>query len=55
LAQIYRRRGQSDKAKEELKIYQQLATESAQRVERERHEIRQFVYTLRDQPAVKAP
>jgi len=29
--------------------------ESAQKVERERHEIRQFVYTLRDQPPAQVP
>ncbi len=54
LGQAYRQVGQMDKAKDELRIYEQLATESAQRVDRERHEIRQFVYTLRDQPAPRA-
>lgn len=49
LAQAYRRLGQEDKAKEELRVYEQLAKESAQKTELERHEIRQFVYTLRDQ------
>ena len=51
LAQAYRQVGEADKAKVELQIYDQMAKESAQQVERERHEIRQFVYTLRDQPA----
>jgi len=49
LGQAYRLMDQSDRAKEELRIYEQLAHESAQQSDRERHEIRQFVYTLRDQ------
>jgi tetratricopeptide (TPR) repeat protein len=50
LAQAYRQIGESDKAKEELRLYAQLSKESAQKQDRERHEIKQFVYTLRDQP-----
>ena len=49
LAHAYRQIGESDKAKEELRLYAQLATQSAQQQDRERHEIKQFVYTLRDQ------
>jgi len=49
LAQAYRQTGESEKARAELEAYNQMVKESAQRVERERHEIRQFVYTLRDQ------
>ena len=49
LAQAYRQIGQAGKSKEQLRLYRQLSQESAQRAERERHEIRQFVYTLRDQ------
>lgn len=48
LAQAYRQTGQADKSKEQLRLYQQLSQESAQKADRERHEIRQFVYTLRD-------
>jgi tetratricopeptide (TPR) repeat protein len=51
LAQAYRQIGESEKAKEELRLYRQLAKESAQTQDRERHEIKQFVYTLRDQSA----
>lgn len=51
LAQAYRQVGQPEKSKEQLRLYQQLSQESSAQVERERHEIRQFVYTLRDQPA----
>jgi tetratricopeptide (TPR) repeat protein len=54
LAQAYRQTGDSEKAKEELRIYSQLAKDSAQKQERERHEIKQFVYTLRDPTAPQA-
>jgi tetratricopeptide (TPR) repeat protein len=54
LAQAYRETGQSDNAREEVRIYGQLAEESAQKQDRERHEIKRFVYTLRDQPAPEA-
>jgi tetratricopeptide (TPR) repeat protein len=50
IAQAYRLLGQTDKSKEQLRLYQQLSQESAQKTDRQRHEIRQFVYTLRDQP-----
>ena len=50
LAQAYRQTGQPEKSKTELRTYEQLSKESAQQLEQERHEIRQFVYTLRDQP-----
>lgn len=48
LGQAYRQAGDAEKSKEELRIHRQLAQESAQQIDRERHEIRQFVYTLRD-------
>jgi tetratricopeptide (TPR) repeat protein len=50
LAQVYRQIGETEKAKSEIQTYDQMEKESAQKVERERHEIRQFVYTLRNQP-----
>jgi tetratricopeptide (TPR) repeat protein len=55
LAQAYRQNGDTDKAKEELHLYGQLAKASNQQLERERHEIKQFVYTLRDPAAPQAP
>jgi tetratricopeptide (TPR) repeat protein len=55
LAQAYRQIGDGAKADAELKVYDQIAKESAQRAERERHEIRQFVYTLRDLPPAQIP
>ena len=51
LAQTYRQIGDVEKSKEELRIHQELAQESAKQIEQERHQIRQFVYTLRDQPS----
>jgi tetratricopeptide (TPR) repeat protein len=54
LAQAYRQIGNAEKAKEELRVYGQLAKESEQKQDRERHEIKQFVYTLRDQSAPHA-
>ncbi len=55
LAQSYRQIGDAAEAEAEFKIYDQIAKESAQQAERERHEIRQFVYTLRDQPPPQSP
>jgi tetratricopeptide (TPR) repeat protein len=50
LGQAYRQTGDIEKSKQELRIHQQLTQQSSEQIERERHEIRQFVYTLRDQP-----
>lgn len=55
LAQAYRQAGETNKAKIELQVYAQIVEQSAQKAERERHEIRQFVYTLRDQPPAQRP
>ena len=49
LAQAYRQLGKPELAKEELRLYDECVKESAKRLERERHEVRQFVYSLRDQ------
>jgi tetratricopeptide (TPR) repeat protein len=50
LAQAYRESGETDKAKAELQLYNQTSKESAEQTARQRREIGQFVYTLRDQP-----
>jgi tetratricopeptide (TPR) repeat protein len=55
LAQAYRATGNPDRAKAEVQTYEQLTKKSAETEERERREIRQFVYTLRDQPAAQKP
>ncbi len=53
LALEYRQVDEAEKAKKELQIYGELDKQSTAEAERERHEIRQFVYTLRDRPAAE--
>jgi tetratricopeptide (TPR) repeat protein len=55
LAQAYRRTGNAAKADEEIKVYDQLSKNTAAEAERERHEIPQFLYTLRDQNSTSLP
>ncbi len=55
LAQVYRQAGEKLKAEQELQLYQQTSKHEAEEVERERHEVRQFVYTLRDQTSAQRP
>ena len=55
LAQVYRLTGDKAKAAEEIQRYEQMSQASAGGVDRERHEIKQFVYTLRDQKSAPQP
>ncbi len=55
LAQAYSRTGEKTKAQAELELYHQMAKKRADDVERQRHEIQQFVYTLRDQTSPTPP
>jgi tetratricopeptide (TPR) repeat protein len=55
LAQAYRQIGEAAKAEAEIQARNQIDKELAKEAERERHEIRQFVYTLRDQPPPQTP
>jgi tetratricopeptide (TPR) repeat protein len=55
LAQVYRQTGEKAKAQEELQLYDQISKRKAADTERERHEIQQFVYTLRDRPSALQP
>ena len=55
LAQVYRRVGEQSKAQQELQLYNQLSQQTAEEVERERHEVQQFVYTLRSPPSASKP
>jgi tetratricopeptide (TPR) repeat protein len=48
LAQAYRQAGETSQAQAELRLYAQVSKEEAERTERERHELQQFVYELRD-------
>ena len=49
LAQAYRKTGDTAKAQKELELYQQLSQQSAQKLERERGDIQQFVFELKHQ------
>jgi tetratricopeptide (TPR) repeat protein len=51
LAQVYRQTGDKSKAQHELQLFEELSKEAEKRAERDRHEIQQFMYTLRDQSA----
>jgi tetratricopeptide (TPR) repeat protein len=48
LAQVYRRTGEMERARQETELYKEISEEKNQQVERERHELQQFVYTLRE-------
>jgi tetratricopeptide (TPR) repeat protein len=48
LSQAYELSGEKAKAHEELERYKELSNNSAQKAERERKELQQFVFTLRD-------
>jgi tetratricopeptide (TPR) repeat protein len=47
LAQVYRRMGNTEKANQEIAQFKQISEQKDEQAERERHEIPQFVYTLR--------
>jgi tetratricopeptide (TPR) repeat protein len=51
LAAAYRSTGDAAKAREEMELYEQISKQTTEQSERERHEIQQFVYTLRGQAA----
>jgi tetratricopeptide (TPR) repeat protein len=55
LAQAYRQMGDVDRAEAEIQMYDRIAKKSAERADRERHEMRQFVYTLRDPSPRQTP
>jgi tetratricopeptide (TPR) repeat protein len=56
LAQVYWQTGERLEAEGEMQLYEQLSEKSAGEVDRERRDIKQFVYTLRGQnPASQPP
>ena len=55
LAQTYRQAGETSKAQAELQLYAQISKERSEETERERHELQQFVYELRDQESAPQP
>lgn len=55
LAQAYRQGGDAAKAQAELQLYTQISKREEDALERQRHEVQQFVYQLRDQPSAPPP
>ncbi len=51
LAQAYRQTGETAKAREEVKLYAKIAQQNADENQRERGEVRQFIYQLPGQPS----
>jgi tetratricopeptide (TPR) repeat protein len=47
LAQAYRKMGEAAKAQKELELYRQLSRQSAEKLERDRADIQQFVFALK--------
>jgi tetratricopeptide (TPR) repeat protein len=50
LAQAYRQTGDTAKAHAELQQYEQISEQKTEETERQRHELQQFIYQLRDGP-----
>jgi tetratricopeptide (TPR) repeat protein len=55
LAQAYSQNGEKSKAQAELQIYDQLSKKTAEEADRQRREIQQFVYTLREPASASQP
>jgi tetratricopeptide (TPR) repeat protein len=55
LAQAYSRNGEKSKAQAELQIYDQLSKKTAEEADRQRREIQQFVYRLREPASAAQP
>jgi len=54
LGQVYGRMGEAEKASKEIALFKQISEQKKSEVERERHKIQQFVYTLRS-PSPSSP
>jgi tetratricopeptide (TPR) repeat protein len=55
LAEAYRQTGETQKARQEIETYNQISQEKAKEADRDRHEIQQFVYTLRGRTTPAPP
>lgn len=55
LAAVYRHMGDTEKAGREAVLFKQISEQKKAEADRERHEIQQFVYTLRDQDTAPKP
>jgi tetratricopeptide (TPR) repeat protein len=53
LGQAYVRTGQKDKAQEQFAVYQKLREQHLAELERQRAEIRQFIYSEKNGPSAK--
>jgi tetratricopeptide (TPR) repeat protein len=53
LGQAYVRTGEKERAQEQLQIYQKLRQQHMAELDRQRAEIRQFVYSAKDAPSPK--
>jgi tetratricopeptide (TPR) repeat protein len=53
LGQAYVRTGEKDRAQEELQVYQRLRAEHLADLDKQRAEVRQFVYSAKDSPSAK--
>jgi Tfp pilus assembly protein PilF len=52
LAQVYREMGETEKARAESQLYNEVSTKKKEQLERERRELGQFVYTMQDGSAI---
>jgi tetratricopeptide (TPR) repeat protein len=55
LALAYKRAGEEPKSEQELQLYKRADKTETAAIERQRHEIRQFLIILKDQPQASAP
>ena len=54
LAEVYRRTGATEKARQETALYKQIVEQKSQQADRERHDLLQFIYTLSDSTTTPA-
>ena len=55
LAEVYRRIGEAEKARQETELYKEISEQKSQEAERERREIQQFIFTLSGSPSAPNP
>ncbi len=55
LAQLYRLAGETKKAQSELQLYEEITKEKTEEAGRQRHELQQFVYELRNSTPASQP
>jgi tetratricopeptide (TPR) repeat protein len=55
LSQMYRQTGDKTRAQRELQLYEQTSKQHEQEADRRRHDVQQFVYTLKDRSPAPPP